>query len=415
MVVIFCGLATSVLIARNLGPEANGVIASLLVYPSLFMTIGSLGIRQSTTYFVGKSVYSDEQIKRAIMQIWVASSIVSLICCYLLIRYVSSQGTQLQYIFLAIMPIPFSLFNTYNSGFFLGKNEIQYFNRINWMPPVMTLLGTVLLTVIISGGVKGYLFSITLGPLLITVILIFKNRYSELFGLKVEWEVIKRMLSLGIVYAFALLVINLNYSLDIILLDKLSSNFETGIYSKGSNVTQYLWQIPMLVSTIVFARSSVSKDNHAFSKRIAQLLRISFVLIGIGSIILLVFSKFIIIGLFGNEFIESVSVLNYLLPGVLLLTIFKVMNMDLAGKGMPWVSLKAMIPALVVNVLLNYLWIPEYGADGAALASTVSYSFAGLLFLYFYSRAAKLPISEIITYKKSDLNLIHEILKKLLR
>ena len=34
-----------------------GIIATLLVYPSLFMVLGSMGIRQSTTFFVGKEIF----------------------------------------------------------------------------------------------------------------------------------------------------------------------------------------------------------------------------------------------------------------------------------------------------------------------------------------------------------------------
>jgi O-antigen/teichoic acid export membrane protein len=412
-VMIISGLTTSIIIARVLGPEKNGLIASLLVYPGLFMTIGSLGISQSTTYFIGKSIYTDEQVKRAITQIWFFSTFVSLISCFLLIRYLSNSGENLMYIMLALSPIPFSLFNTYNSGYFLGKNQIRTFNKINWIPSVVILVSTVMFILIFPMGINGYLIALTGGPLFIAVLLIFKNKFFKSFSIKVDWKIIRKMLSLGFVYALALLVMNLNYRLDIILLDLLSTNFETGIYSKGSNITQHLWQIPMLMGTIVFARSAVSKDGLAFSKKIAQLLRLSFLAISAASIVLVFFSDIIIIGLFGEEFRESISVLNYLMPGVILLTIFKVMNMDLAGKGKPWVSLFVMAPALIINVILNFLLIPKYQADGAAIASTISYACAGIAFLFLYSKSSKISVKEIITYKKSDFDPIFEIIKKI--
>ena len=93
----------------------------------------------------------------------------------------------------------------------------------------------------------------------------FKNKFLQAFSLKFNAEVIKTMLSLGLVYAAALFIINLNYSIDIILLDILSQSFETGIYTKGAAITQYLWQIPMMLSTIVFARSAVAKSDYQFS------------------------------------------------------------------------------------------------------------------------------------------------------
>lgn len=80
--IIFFGLGTSIVTARFIGPEGNGIIAGLLVYPSLFMSFGSLGIRQSTTYFLGKSIYSEDQIKVAISQIWMISTLFSVIISF---------------------------------------------------------------------------------------------------------------------------------------------------------------------------------------------------------------------------------------------------------------------------------------------------------------------------------------------
>ena len=412
LIIIF-GLSTSIVIARILGPEKNGIIAALLVYPSLFMSFGSLGIRQSTTYFLGKGVYSEDEIKSAITQIWVMTALFSIVSCFFLMRYLSKTGENLLWVTLALAPIPFTLFNSYNSGIFLGKNQIGVFNKINWIPTAMVFVLTIVLVVGFSCGISGYLIALTGGPLSISLVLLFKNKFIQAFNLDYNWNMIIEMLSLGLVYALALLIINLNLRIDVILLAYLSSSFETGIYSKGVSVTEYLWQIPMLLSTVVFARSAISKNGKAFSIRVAQLLRLSFIVMSIGAIILFFLSKQIIILLYGEAFSGSIMVLKTLLPGVLLLTIFKVMNMDLSGKGKPWISLKAMIPALLINVILNFVFIPTYGAVGAGLASTISYSFAAILFLFFYSRETQIPVLDIISYKISDFEPLVVILKKL--
>ena len=92
ILIIVSSLLTSIIIARELGPEMNGTIATLLVYPSLFMSIGSLGISQSTTYFLGKNIFTQNQIKTAISQIWILSSVVSLLVCFFLICKYRSRG-----------------------------------------------------------------------------------------------------------------------------------------------------------------------------------------------------------------------------------------------------------------------------------------------------------------------------------
>lgn len=412
LMIVF-GLTVSIITARYIGPEGNGIIAGLTVYPSLFMTIGSLGIRQSTTYFLGKGVFSEEQIKTAITQIWMMTTIISLIVCFVLMYYFSNSGSNLTLVILALLPIPFSLFNTYNSGIFLGRNDIKTFNKINWIPSLIALLGTVLFVMLLKWDVKGAMMASVGGPLFMFFVLLFKNKFLAFFSFRYNWKIIQQMLSLGIIYAIALFVINLNYKIDFILLDKLSNTYELGIYAKGAGITQYLWQIPMLFSTIVFARSAVSKNDKVFSLKVAQLLRVSFVIIGIVSLGLLLFSEWIIVGMYGEQFRESTTVLNYLLPGVLILTIYKVMNMDLAGKGKPWIAMWAMLPSLVINIVMNIILIPEWGADGAAISSTVSYGVAGILFLFFYSKAVNVPVKDILKYKKTDFDPILNVLKKL--
>jgi len=412
VLIIVFGLTTSIIVARVLGPEKNGIIAALLVYPSLFMSIGSLGIRQSTTYFLGKGIFTEDEIKKAITQIWFFTTVFSVVVCFLLMRYFSKSGENLWLVLLALMPIPFKLFNTYNSGIFLGKNEISSFNKINWIPTALILLVTAALVLWLSFGISGYLMAMIAGPTFISLVLLFKNKFIKAFGFELNWVIIKRMLSLGLIYALALLIINLNYRIDVILLDKLSSAFETGIYSKGVSVTEYLWQIPMLLSTVVFARSAVSKNDKAFSLKVTQLLRLSILIIGVGALVLFLLSKQIIVLMYGNAFVNSVLVLNILLPGVILLTIFKVINMDLSGKGKPWVSLKAMLPALIINIVLNFILIPQQGASGAALASTISYTLAAIVFIHFYSKEVNIPIKTILGYKKSDFKPLIQMLKK---
>src|SRR5690554_4613716 len=202
---IFLGLGTSIITARFIGPEGNGTIAALLVYPSLFMTIGSLGIRQSTTYFLVKGIYSEESIKTAITQIWLFTTMFSVFVCFTLMRYFSESGNNLLLVILALLPIPFSLFNTYNSGIFLGKNDIGTFNKINWIPSLIAFMGTLGFVVALKLDIAGAMMASVGGPLFMAGILLFRNKFIHAFSFSFDWKIIKAMLSLGIVYAVSLL------------------------------------------------------------------------------------------------------------------------------------------------------------------------------------------------------------------
>jgi O-antigen/teichoic acid export membrane protein len=417
--IIIFGVGTSIATARLLTPDQNGIIATLLVYPSLFMVLGSMGIRQSTTYFVGKEIFSLDRIRNAVTQIWLITSVISMVVCFFLFYFLSKNIPDYTLVFVSISCIPFSLHNTYCSGIFLGKNEIKEFNKINWIPNFITFLATVLLIYFFNLEILGAMLAYLLGHLSIFIALILKRDNLHLKSLSFDAEVIKKMLSLGLVYAIALLIVNLNYKIDVVLLENLSTSYELGIYSKGASIVQYLWQIPLLFSSIIFARSAVSKDGLAFSRKVAQLLRLSLIMVSFVAIVLMLLSKPVILLLFGEAFLDSVPVMQILLPGVVLLTVFKVMNMDLAGKGKPWIAMKSMVVPLLINLGCNFYFIPLYGSKGAALSSLISYSSASLFFLYFYSRETGIPIRDIIRYKKTDFEpfklILHKIVHKLKR
>ena len=53
--IIFFNLIKVAIIARVLGPELNGQIAIILVYPSLFVVMGGMGIRKSSAFVIAQS------------------------------------------------------------------------------------------------------------------------------------------------------------------------------------------------------------------------------------------------------------------------------------------------------------------------------------------------------------------------
>lgn len=411
VLVIVFGLFYSIITARYLGPDLNGVLSSLLVYSSLMVAIGSLGISPAVTHLIGKKKFSDDKITTAVIQIWFLSTIITTTLTFLFIYYAQPE-TAFYLIILTSLIVPFSLFHKFSLGIFLGKNRIREFGNLSWIPSIFQLLTAIILIVFLDFKVSGALVSLITGAVLISLLLFFSKKNKFTISSKIQKEVIKSVLNISILYSLALLLINLNYKVDIILLDNLSSNYEVGIYTKGAKLAEYLWQIPMVFAPIVVAGSATTSSQKKYSQKIMLLLRVTLVVVILIGISIAVLSKQIIIILFGELFIESAFVLSTLLPGVILFTLYKVLNMDLFGQGKPMVTIKAMVPALVLNLILNWLWIPEYGAIGAALASTFSYSLGAVLFLLLYLKQTKYKLSEVFRYSKNDFKIIQGYLKR---
>lgn len=400
--VIIAGVLTSIITARYINPSGNGIISTLISYPEMFISLGALGIAHASTYLIGQKKYDFKNILSGMFTIWVLSAVTCVVLCFLSFKYFAKSHLPLSLIIISVATIPFNLFNNYATGVFLGTNNIKEFNTINWIPDILKLVVTILLVIIFPLDITGAVCALLMGHLVLFFLV--GHKIHRLFDLKITFNftIIKSILKLGILYALSLFIINLNYKIDVILLEKFSTQYQVGIYTKGVSVVQYLWEIPTIMSTIIFARSATASNPREFSLRVCRLLRICTIIILIIGIVFFFVSDLFMTLVYGEAFRASGTVQKLLIPGIWLLTFFKILNMDLVGKGMPLVAMKSMIPSLIINVVLNYFLIPVYGANGAAFSSTVSYSVSALLFLYFYSRAVQIPISEIFKYRKDD-------------
>lgn len=397
-----------IIYARFLGPEGSGVLAGILIYPIIFISFATLGLRQSAVYFVGKDINPPEMIFSTVITVWIITSIISVTSCIYLLKYVSQGPYSTLMIGITVTAIPFSIFTDYGSGIILGKNKIKDFATINWVPNLFRLLGAGVFVWYLNWGVEGALIAFLISSVLMSGLVFYLLSKLIQFRYTFNPTLIKSMLRLGITYSIALFVVNLNYKVDQILLEHYSTAYNLGIYEKGVVIVEKIWEIPMLLSTLIFAGSANAKNSTAYSSKVARLLRISLIVCAILLLILIFIAPWIVRLFFGTAFLDSASVIQLLAPGVFFMVIFKVLNMDLAGRGKPWLSLTAMLPAVVLNIILNIFLIPKYGFEGVAIASTISYSVGAIIFLIVYLNETSLNIKDVLVITNGDMKLISQ-------
>ena len=156
-------LVTSILLARYLGPEGRGLYAVVLVYPSLLVGLAELGIRSTTVYLIGNKEHSEKEIIGVLLWCLVASSIISSVIVGGIFLYLNDPDISILMILLALFYIPLKLTISYSQGVFLGKEEIRRFNQLTWIPPVIVLIGVVLLVVIANLDVIGAMIATLAG------------------------------------------------------------------------------------------------------------------------------------------------------------------------------------------------------------------------------------------------------------
>jgi len=106
---------------------------------------------------------------------------------------------------------------------------------------------------------------------------------------------------------------------------------------------------------------------------------------------------------YGAEFRASVAQFWLLLPGAYLLGLEMVLVQHFVGLGLPRAIPLFWLATLGVNLALNLLLVPRWGALGAAASSTVSYAFIFFLVALYFHRHTGLPFGEILLLRRREL------------
>lgn len=391
-----------IILVRLLGPADYGLYTSVLVVPLLVVSFFQMGIRATTVYLIGSGKHDDNVIVSAVLSILLLTSAAGILFSGLAYFLVNTTGYTYLLMGMALIIIPLRLTSVYAGGVFLGKEEIPSSNLMNWLAGLLMLIFAMIFVLALNLGLNGALLSILLSNMVVAVVALVKLFRRFNISISFRNELIMKLLSTGVVYALSFLVIQLNYRIDILLLKALSTPAEVGIYSLGVSVAELLWQVPLAISVVVMSRSANAIDKQAMNQSTARLLRVSLVFGITISLFIVVLSPWIVPLVFGEKFRSSILIMQTILPGILMVIMFRILSGQLSGMGRPEVALKAFVPALVLNVALNYLWIPGYGANGAVMATNISYTMGSLIYLFAYSRISGMLVKEILHFSRED-------------
>lgn len=184
-----------------------------------------------------------------------------------------------------------------------------------------------------------------------------------------------RFFSLGI-------TIFLFHKIDIFLLEGLSSGEQLGLYTGMYRIYEASYVFPNIVTLLIYPRL-FEKDTSSHKFFIRGLL------INIFSGVLLIavalaFSPIFINTILSSKFAEGKYVLHVLTMGMLLQAVSMVLGRGIIALNDEGLLLRIAAIGLVLNVGMNIVLIPAYGAIGAAFATVVSFTYSMLAQLYYY-------------------------------
>jgi O-antigen/teichoic acid export membrane protein len=407
---------SSIIIARTLGPYGKGVYSLVLLIPTMVASIINMGINSANIYYIGKKAFPINKIVGNAITYSICVG-TTLTCLLLLIEPIIKQyflkTIHHYYFYLTIPMIPFFLVIENIHYVLLAYRKMTKLTALRLIRPFIyvsfLIIFWYLLTLSIYNVIIANIFGL-LAAIVIGFYFLIKDGYFT--GFVTDMTIFAHTIRFGSKQHLGTIFQFLNYRVDMLIIAALLTNTDLGLYSISVLIAEIIWYLPSSVGQILYVKIAAETEDSADS--FTPLICRSIVLVVfLACLLLYALSDIIIPWLFTSSFFPSVIALKLLLPGILSLSISKVLGSDLIGRGFPQYSTIAAGASFIATVILDLLLIPLMGINGAALASSIAYSINAFIIVYLFKKTSNVPLIEIFLCKKDDFQEYFRIIKSL--
>lgn len=404
------GLLISIIIARSLGPENQGIFSLILLLPTILVTFTNFGVGVSTVYLMQKSKYKLFDVIKTNYIISIFLSIFTIIIGFTVI-YLSDElffsTVDLSLLLIALIAVPPLLNNQFIQTVFQGLEDFKTFNIVLVVGQSINLVIILLLSIINSLTILTSLIAYICSNIGITFILFYMIKKKLKFNYKegtFDKKYLQESIEYGVKSHLSNILAFLNYRVDMLIIAFLLNPIQVGYYTIAVNITERIWFLSQAVSTVLFPRISKMSDEEAKVQLTTFTIKIMLLTSIIMGVILLFLSDIFVNILFGSEYQMSAIILVYLIPGIVFGSISRLIANDFAGRGKPEYNLYTSIFTLISNIVLNFILIPIFGVIGAALATSITYLINLILKCILYRRLTKVSYKNLLLLNIADIN-----------
>jgi PST family polysaccharide transporter len=166
--------------------------------------------------------------------------------------------------------------------------------------------------------------------------------------------------------------------IDQVLLGAMTSTKVVGVYTVAVRLSEIWYMIPTIICASVMPR--LFRDRHArpelFRARLQRLYE-AMALLSVGVAIVTQFvGSFAVNLMYGQQYAGAARILSVHIWTSVFVFVGCVGSQQLIAEGLTIFTAQRAALGAVVNVVLNLLWIPRYGAMGSAMATLVAQSIA---------------------------------------
>lgn len=393
LLMIFNSVVAGIIVARWLGTEGVGQLAVINVAVATIVQLGSFGLPSSNAYFISRD---QKHLRTAAVNSLIFALGVGALLALGLSAVASLRPDWFGFIspelvHIAAVSIPFQLLGLIGLNILLALGKLREFNLLDLAGQSFVLINAVLVLLILKQGLTTLITLNTAASILVSAIVVVLLVISAKNLVQSRWRadiaLLRRMITYGLKFHISILAGAIIIRADLLVVNHFRGAAEAGVYSVASQFALLLMLLPGVIATLLFPR--VTSEQDARGETTCQVSRYTTFVMFLCCIAAVPFSLLLPL-IYGAAFSDATALLWILLPGVYLMGLESVLVQHFNALGLPRAIPLYWIATLALNLVLVFALVPRYGAQGAAIASSISYAMIfALVALHFHTSTGR--------------------------
>jgi O-antigen/teichoic acid export membrane protein len=370
---IVISIFTTSIIAKSIGPELYGRYTFGLSYILFYSVLSNLGIE---SLFIREAARDQKNINliKDILPLKFLLSILNIAVIVLSVHLLGYPAETIQVIYVLCIGLFFqvlyecllSVYRSLEKMYVIGLASMAF----------RSLSALIIVFAVYSGiGFWGIVSAFSLGNAFVFLgLLLFSYKSLGISGLRFRTETWLALIKQGFPFYASALLTMVYSRINILMLSKLTSELEVGLYMAAVTLVEGLYFIPTAFTTSIFPAFSRMHGGSAdlFKSTYEKTTKFLIILtVGVSVGTILVAEKVILL-IFGAEFIRSADVLKIFIFFWVFTFFSQTQSTILFSIRKEAAQVKVMAWACLVNIGFNFVLIKSYGIIGAAYSVVIT-------------------------------------------
>lgn len=392
---IILPLITVPYISRVLGADGIGTYSYTYSIVYYFMIIALLGINNYGNRSIAKTRDDKKKMSKTFLGIYAIQLFMSMLMIVCYVGYVILFDNQYKMIaFIEILFILSAMVDV--NWFFFGLEEFKITVVRN---TILRLLTLALIFIFVRTKDDLWIYTLIMaGSTLLCNLILVPPLLKRIDFEKIMFKDIKKHIKPCLVLFIPVISVSLYKMMDKVMLGMLTNVTQVGYYEQAEKIANLPIALISALGTVMLPRISNLASKNENSKILEYIeksvqvmmflaLPITFGLIGVAGNFVPIF--------LGNDFLASVPVLRMLSVTILFVTFASIIRMEyLLPKEKDRTYIESVIGGAIVNLIMNWIFIPKFDAIGACIGTICAEAF--VMIYQIVAVGKELPIKQYL-------------------